>query len=198
MQLLVYKQFILNDANDAGVSVVMDGELIESMSEVIQLGGRDVKEYQENVSKDDPLEALFSPELLFQINPTHPRANQCGIAYLVVQTIQRCDPDRRPILYDSIVLTGLTTRTPGFRAKFEAHLKSLMYTSEYPADHQSKNIKIRGIPEYYPEIYERAGPVAAWFGGGITAKMVFPDPKSFYTRDEFAQHGKNIFHFKQI
>lgn len=112
-----------------------------------------------------------------------------GLQHLVHALVGRADAERRPALLESLVVTGRASLLPGLEAGLAAALQALLPVSEYAADLQSPKLAFRRVPEYYPEVWERASPVAAWFGAGITAKMVFPDPKAFYTREEYGQQG---------
>lgn len=125
------------------------------------------------------------------------------LAQAIANAIDRIDEmEKRPILWDSIILTGLTTRP--MRKTLVDGLQATLRTrhlaiSEYAGDHQSMDCRIRGIPEYYPDVWEAANPVAAWFGGGVMAKMVFPDSKAHYTREDYLSvGGKKILFTKKL
>lgn len=112
---------------------------------------------------------------------------------VVWNILHRCDPDKRPILLDHIIITGGSARHPLLRATLETALRVRLPTSEFSGEHQSKTLRIRSVPEYYPEIWQRATPLAAWFGAGITAKCVLGDVRNLYTREELIQHGRKAF-----
>lgn len=61
-------------------------------------------------------EALFNPSLVDVETP--------GMSDLVFESIQRAEPDLRPALYGSIVLSGGTTMYPGLPSRLEADLKA--------------------------------------------------------------------------
>lgn len=111
----------------------------------------------------------------------------------VLAVLRRCDADKRPILLDHLVLTGGLSRHPLFKSRFEAALRQRLPVSEFAGDFQSRSFRVRSVPEYYPEIWQRATPLAAWFGGGITAKCVLGDQKNYFTREDLVQHGPRIF-----
>lgn len=116
-----------------------------------------------------------------------------GLEHFILSAILNAvEADRRPILLDSVILTGLGSQLPGLADALTKALTAVLSVSTFPADHQSGNMTIRHVPEYYPEVWRAAGPVAAWFGAGITAKMVFPDPKAHYTREEYSQLGAQL------
>lgn len=96
----------------------------------------------------------------------------------IFTVLKRCDMEKRPILLDHIILTGDVTKNPNLRVAFEHSLKQALPASEFHGEYQVKAFKIRSVPDYYSEVWQMATPVAAWFGGGITAKCIFSDPKN--------------------
>lgn len=135
------------------------------------------------------IDVLFNPELVGKETP--------GIADAIMTVVNYCDADKRPLLLDHIILTGLSTKIP-MRNALEFHLKRLLPVSEFCGESQSRGVRFRTVPEYYPEIWQKAGPNAAWFGGGITAKCVLNDSRNYYTREDLLQHGHRIFSNKPL
>lgn len=127
-------------------------------------------------------------DVLFETRQVGPSLIDALLALLC-----RCDLDKRAVLLDHIILTGGLTRHPLFKSRFEAALRLRLAASEFAGEFQCRTFRLRSVPEYYPEIWQRATPMAAWFGGGITAKCVLGDPKNYYTRDDLLHHGSRIF-----
>lgn len=198
------------------VSVVWDGHLVKSASERFPVGGALIDEYIVSALKADagvighfgpnanwPVLArqlketgtlvddqgnvvqtntdIQAAELYFKDSP--------GLHHLILSLVNKMDPEKRPLLLDSIVLTGLGSQLRGLSPAFTSALTSILPVSGFPGDHQSNTVTLRHVPEYYPEVWQAAGPVCAWFGAGITAKMVFPDSKAHYTKEEYVQMG---------
>lgn len=182
----------------AECSVVWDGQLVRAVSgERFPVGGKDLVKALGSYSSNgwDSLDpespsAKAALDLFF--------ANE-GIQHLLVNTIlPLMEQERRPALLEAIVVTGLGSQVPGLGARLLAEIKALLPASEYYGEHQGKKASLKRVPEYYTEVWERATPVAAWFGAGITSKMVFPDPRAYYGREEFAQHGPLLLHSKPL
>jgi hypothetical protein len=123
--------------------------------------------------------------------------NEPALAQAIMTILSRCDADKRAMLLDHVILTGLTSRIP-LRAALETHLRQLLPVSEFSGEFQSRSIRFRSVPEYYPEVWQRAGPNAAWFGGGITAKCVLGDARNYYTKEDLIHHGPRVFTNKQL
>lgn len=132
---------------------------------------------------------LFHPDLVGK--------EQAGLAQVIITILSRCDPEKRSLLLEHIILTGLTTRIP-LQGVFESNLCRSLPVSEFCGEHQSRTIRFRTVPEYYPEVWQKAGPNASWFGGGITAKCVLNDSRNYFTKEDLIHHGPRIFVNKQV
>lgn len=182
-------------------SVVWDGQLVRDASgEKYPVGGAELMNVLGPYNANNGWESLDpnSPSVNAALGLFFSQSSQ-GIHTLLVNTIlPKMDLDRRPQLLESIIITGLASQIPGLGPRLLVELKGLLPATEYYGDHQGKRVGLKRVPEYYTEVWERATPVAAWFGAGITSKMVFPDQKAYYTREEFGQQGALILHTKPL
>jgi actin-related protein len=131
----------------------------------------------------------------FQVGPERFQTLNTLIITLVdtmKSILYRSDADKRVQLLDHVILTGCTSRLP-LRPILESSLRTHLVVSEFCGESQSRNLHIRSVPEYYPDLWQRATPLSAWFGAGITAKCVLSDSKNYYTREDLLQHGNRIF-----
>ncbi|KAH7299441.1 hypothetical protein KP509_24G011700 [Ceratopteris richardii] len=95
-------------------------------------------------------ERFLVPEMLF--HPADLGMNQAGLAECIVRSVNACHSDLHPLLYSSIILTGGTTKLPGFRERLELELRP-----HVPA-------------EYGLKIYAVDDPIIApWRGGSLFA-----------------------------
>lgn len=118
--------------------------------------------------------------------------DQFGLHHFILSLLSRVDADKRAALLDSLIITGLGSQLWGLPDAMLSAITSILPASGYAADHQSSRVTLRHVPEYYPEVWQKAGPVAAWFGAGITSKMVWPDSKAHYTKEEYSQLGPTL------
>ncbi|KAJ3364789.1 Actin-like protein arp9 (SWI/SNF complex component arp9) [Allomyces javanicus] len=107
------------------------------------------------------------------------------------------EPAARASVMDAVLLTG------GGGALI-ANLKErvqLEYAQQYlpvstrAGEYQPREVTFRGLPEYL-EAYQDHAEWAAYLGGSLLAKLMFPDTKSFVLRDEFDAGGASIVHTK--
>lgn len=200
------------------VSVVWDGHLVKSASERFHIGAAQVdqviasalkkdseiarhfgsnanwnalaRQFKEtgSLTDDNGNTVQVQAEILSEAAEVYFKDSP-GLQHVIMSLVNKMDPEKRPLLLDSIVLTGLGCQLRGLSSTFTSALTSILPVSGFPGDHQSNKITLRHVPEYYPEVWQAAGPVCAWFGAGITAKMVFPDNKAHYTKEEYVQMG---------
>ncbi len=176
------------------VSVIWDGHLIRSRSERYPVGGRDIDQF---ILKYVPSTELRTSkekgegELLKEACNIYfeEREGVTGLHHLILSVIRGVEAEKRPPLLDAIIVTGLASQLPSLKDRLIEAVSDLLPVSEYCGDHQSNRVTVKHVPEYYPEVWQAATPVAAWFGAGITAKMVFPDSKAYYTREEYSPLG---------
>eukprot|EP00958_Prasinococcus_capsulatus_P017567 scaffold1987_cov377-Prasinococcus_capsulatus_cf.AAC.5 len=64
------------------------------------------------------------PEILFR--PSDIGAPQATLAEAVMQSVSRCPAEVHPLLLGSVLVTGGTTRLPGFRERFLQELRPLV------------------------------------------------------------------------
>jgi len=160
------------------VSAVWEGQLIFSESSplageaidrlVSGSGDLSEEELRKKKQKDDLNDIL--KKVFLQEHPS--------IVELVRSVLAQCEPEQRPSLLDRIIITGGSSACPSLSSIIEEALRTdLLAASEFTGDHQPRSLRIRTVPEYYPEIWRTATPQAAWFGGGVTAKCVFSDSR---------------------
>lgn len=155
---------------------------------------------------DPELLDIFEPLL---VGGSHQEPAPPSILDSIRAVLQRVEGELRPTLFDHIILTGPTSRNPLLAVRLKHHLaRELLTVSGNSGDNQLKGrvldksgqpvIELRTVPTYYPEIWQRATPLAAWFGGGITAKCVLGDAKNYYTGEDLRLYGKRIFKAKPV
>ncbi len=179
--------------NSTKVSAVVHGAIPSSACHVVlPIGGKDVPG-EEACKREPPLAgcsgeatspAPHSPpacnpfRALFFGAPASTHADASGapphgaILDAIRIVLAACDQEHRVTLMDHVVLTGGASRSALLRAALEEGLAAVLAISEYPGEHQPRSFAIRSVPEYYPEIWREATPLAVWFGAGITAKCV--------------------------
>ncbi|KAJ0985685.1 hypothetical protein J5N97_004041 [Dioscorea zingiberensis] len=69
-------------------------------------------------------ERFLVPEMIF--HPSDLGMNQAGLAECIVRAVQSCHPHLRPLLFESIILTGGSTLFPQFRERLERELRPLV------------------------------------------------------------------------
>ena len=155
---------------------------------------------------DPELVNIFEPLLIGELNQESPSLSIIGAIRTV---LQRAESEMRSSLFDHIILTGPLSRNPLLATRLKHHLaRELLTVSGNSGDSQLRSrildksgqpvIELRTVPAYYPEIWQRATPLAAWFGGGITAKCVLGDARNYYTGEDLRLHGKRIFKAKPV
>lgn len=144
-------------------------------------------------------ETMFSP--LFQPGT--------GLLEAIRELLLKCDTEHRLIAFDHLILTGGTSRHPLLALELRRHLAERVVTiSGNAGEHQLRlkssvssgisGIELKTVPTFYPDIWQKATPLAAWFGGGMVAKCVLGDPKSIYTQEDWQQHGEKILYNKLL
>ncbi|MCO5611728.1 hypothetical protein L7F22_065986 [Adiantum nelumboides] len=114
-------------------------------------------------------ERFLVPEMLF--HPADLGMNQAGIAECIVRAVNACHRDLHPLLYSSVVLTGGTTKLPGFKERLELELRPMV-----PAEY---NLNIHAVDDPI---------VAPWRGGSLFASSEEFESCSI-TRGEYEELG---------
>ncbi|KAJ0961349.1 hypothetical protein J5N97_000556 [Dioscorea zingiberensis] len=80
------------------------------------------------VSLDVPRDLQLASTYLLLADSQLPisRMNQAGLAECIVRAVQSCHPHLRPLLFESIILTGGSTLFPQFRERLERELRPLV------------------------------------------------------------------------
>lgn len=167
----------------------------------------DVALFSASDSVDLEWEDIFEPLLVGPQNQGE-AAFPC-ILTAIRSILQRVDGEVRLALFDHIILTGPLSRNPLLATRLKHHLtRELPTVSGNSGDSQLRarildkngqpSFELRTVPVYYPEVWQRATPLAAWFGGGITAKCVLGDSRNYYTGEDLRLHGKRIFRAKPV
>ncbi|KAL1922022.1 uncharacterized protein VTP21DRAFT_10664 [Calcarisporiella thermophila] len=130
---------------------------------------------------------LFRPELL---------GKQCiSLQEAAMVSILACEPERRPNLWDCVVVTGGTSLIPGLRERVQQEIEALLAVSENPGETQSHEIKPRVIPEYFTALKDTSAQhYATYLGGAIVAKLLFPDAKNYTTKVDYNERGPSVVH----
>lgn len=115
-------------------------------------------------------ERFVIPELLF--NPGDIGLAQAGLAELVVQSLQSLPPGIWPAMLAHVLIVGGNTKMPGFLARFESELRS-MVPSEC-----SVNVRCSDDPITY-----------SWLGGARLASNSTELKTRVVTRDEYMENG---------
>ena len=124
-------------------------------------------------------ERFLVPEMIFR--PADLGMNQAGLPECIVRAVNACHPHLRPVLYESIILTGGSTLFPHFAERLEKELRPLV-----PDDYRVK-------------ITTQEDPVlGVWRGGSLLATS--PDFEAMcVTKAEYEELGsarcrKRFFH----
>ncbi|KAG5034260.1 hypothetical protein JHK87_009170 [Glycine soja] len=124
-------------------------------------------------------ERFLVPEMIFR--PADLGMNQAGLAECIVRAVNACHPHLRPVLYESIILTGGSTLFPQFAERLEKELRPLV-----PDDYRVK-------------ITTQEDPIlGVWRGGSLLASS--PDFEAMcVTKSEYEELGsarcrKRFFH----
>jgi actin-related protein len=90
----------------------------------------------------------------------------------VETVLTRCEPSRRVLLWENIVLTGGCSEIRNFQARLESEILGLCAMSETSNEYQAKEIKFAQIPEYMTSYKEMKSNVAM-LGGSIVGKVMY-------------------------
>ncbi|WFD29205.1 hypothetical protein MSPP1_000211 [Malassezia sp. CBS 17886] len=117
-------------------------------------------------------------------------------ALLVVNNVQ--PPERRPVLWDSLVLPGPATCIRGLTAEFLRAFATLVTTEQTEAGQlvgepnpvQPHSVRAHKFPDYFAEFKERMD-LAAYLGATIYAKLVFGDlsGRNYITKLQYNEGG---------
>ncbi|TYH12436.1 hypothetical protein E1A91_A06G059600v1 [Gossypium mustelinum] len=114
-------------------------------------------------------ERFLVPEMIFQ--PADLGMNEAGLAECIVRAVNSCHPYLRPVLYQSIILTGGSTLFPRFAERLQKDLRPLV-PHEYQVKITTQNDPILDV----------------WRGGSLLASS--PNFESTcVTKAEYEEHG---------
>ncbi|KAJ9078470.1 hypothetical protein DSO57_1006250 [Entomophthora muscae] len=113
----------------------------------------------------------------------------------IFQAIERCDPEKRSLLWDNIALSGGFSCAKGLGKSLEQALQARMPITENSGLSQSTPIKVTPMPEYFSK-WKGNPHLATMLGSTITAKYVFQDPKLHITKLDYSESGPLIIHNK--
>lgn len=114
-------------------------------------------------------EQVAIAEALFR--PADIGIEQAGVAELVTQAVEACEPDVRADLYANVLLVGGNCLFPGFRARFEMELRP-MVASDY-------DVCVRMEDD----------PIVTTFRGGVRAVTDNSVSLDFVTRERYREVG---------
>lgn len=114
-------------------------------------------------------ERVAIPEALFF--PQDIGLEQCGIAELVTQAVEACDPELHADLYARVILTGGNCRFPGFRERFMSELRPLV-SSDFDVN-----------------VFMDDDPVLTTFHGAVATLTHSPSLLNFISRDKYNELG---------
>ncbi|KNE59348.1 hypothetical protein AMAG_03646 [Allomyces macrogynus ATCC 38327] len=115
----------------------------------------------------------------------------------IAAAVAAVEPAARASVLDAVLLTG---GGGALIANLEERVQ-LEYAQQYlpvstrAGEYQPREVTFRGLPEYL-EAYQDHAEWAAYLGGSLLAKLMFPDAKSFVLRDEFDAGGASVVHTK--
>ncbi|MCH8909045.1 MAG: actin family protein [Candidatus Heimdallarchaeota archaeon] len=114
-------------------------------------------------------ERFLAPEVFF--NPASIGSEEVPMHELIYKSIQNCDVDIRPHLYNNIVLSGGSTMFPGLKERLHKELVSLVP--------DGVDVKVVAPPERRYSV---------WIGGSILASLK-TFGKMWVTKKEYADSG---------
>lgn len=116
-------------------------------------------------------ERIAIPEALF--NPPDIGLNQAGVAELIVQAVNACDPALHPALYDNVLLTGGNCLFPGFFDRTVDELRPLIDSDVDLTVTQSDD------------------PIRATYYGAVSTLKNPAAPPTFITRERYNEVGSD-------
>lgn len=116
-------------------------------------------------------ERISVPETLF--NPADIGLNQAGVAELIVQAVQACEPHHHADLFSNVLLTGGNCLFPGFRNRLVADLRPLINSDVDLVAHLD------------------ADPIHTALRGGMAALQHGSIPLNFITREKYLEVGSD-------
>ncbi|CAG8551777.1 4957_t:CDS:2 [Funneliformis mosseae] len=124
--------------------------------------------------------------------------NRQGVLSLteaIYLAIYSCEPDKRNTLWENIVLTGGSSLMKGLKERIKNDLAPYFTFSDNTGEYQVKEAKFLKVPDYFTNLKDRQD-LAGFLGASITAKLSFPDPKSFINKVDYNEHGPSVIHTK--
>ncbi|CAG8631561.1 4286_t:CDS:2, partial [Paraglomus occultum] len=109
--------------------------------------------------------------------------------------ITSCEPDRRQLLFENIVVTGGISLIKGLKERILKELHRFLSITENAGEFQTRECKCLKIPEYFTAYKDRPD-LAGFLGAAIVAKLVFPEPKNFITKIDYNENGPSVVHVK--
>ncbi len=129
------------------------------------------------IDKDDQIltltnERITVPEALF--HPSDLGLDQCGLAELIVESIEACNESLRADLYSHIILVGGSSLFPNLVERLQSDLRAL-------------------VPDEFPISIKRSRePITTAWCGGSCLSIDVNFPQVVVSRKEYLEHGSQI------
>ncbi|EPB85937.1 hypothetical protein HMPREF1544_07269 [Mucor circinelloides 1006PhL] len=165
---------VLNEFKET-ICQVADTEFEE---EVLSSRSKKTFEFPDGFSHSFGLDRFKLPEMLFQPNVYDKENKFVGVHDMVYNSINNCDIDLRPLLFNNVVVTGGNTLFKGFNERLN---------HELPLKAPGSKIKIHAAGN----TTERKS--SSWLGGSILASLgTFH--QLWVSRKEYEEFGDSIVH----
>ncbi|KAF9924160.1 hypothetical protein FBU30_005828 [Linnemannia zychae] len=103
--------------------------------------------------------------------------------------------EKRPSLWEAIIVTGGTCQIKGLQSRIERELQESLAVSENFGEFQMRDVKFLKIPDYFPALKDSIVH-AGFLGSEIVAKLIFPDPRNYINKVDYNESGPSVVHTK--
>jgi actin-related protein len=110
---------------------------------------------------------LFRPKLIGK--------SFVGIIEAAWNSILLCEPDKRVLLMDNVVVTGEFSLYRGLKQRMEYEFKRFMPLTDFCNETQPREVHFGRMPEYI-ELLKGRSQDASWLGAAVVAKVVLRLP----------------------
>jgi len=120
-----------------------------------------------------------------------------SLAEAVFLSVHSCDPEKRPSVWENLVVTGGSSQIPGFKSRLRRELQVCFPFPETAGELQiSTEPNFVAVPDYYTDNIKDYPDLTTYFGAVVSAKLIFTDPKMYITKAEYNEQGPAVCHLK--
>ncbi|TPX61369.1 hypothetical protein PhCBS80983_g01161 [Powellomyces hirtus] len=152
------------------------------------------KEYTIGSARYRCADVLFDPLLFYDARSDHASMGIHEACYLAVT--EACEPEKRTLLWDALLLTGGCAGLKGLRHRLDKELMGLVSASETSNEFQAKELKWAGLPDYFTA-YKDCPNDLTYLGASIVARIVFTSSSFAYvTKADYNEMGPAAIYLK--